>query len=56
MSNRQLDRRTILKRTAAFCAVGALATQTDATAKPRYRMGLQLYTVREPMAKTPSAP
>jgi len=46
-----MDRRTILKRSAAFCAVGALATQTDATAKPRYRMGLQLYTVREPMAR-----
>ncbi len=45
-----MDRRALLKRSAAFCA-GALAMQTDAAAKPRYRMGLQLYTVREPMAK-----
>lgn len=50
MSNRQLDRRTLLKRSAALFAVGALAMQTGAATKSRYRMGLQLYTVREPMA------
>jgi sugar phosphate isomerase/epimerase len=53
LPNHHLDRRKILKRSAAFCAVGALAMQTEAAAKPRYRMGLQLYTVREPMAKDP---
>ena len=51
MSNLYLNRRTLLKRSAAWCAVGGLAMQTDAATKPRYRMGLQLYTVREPMAK-----
>jgi sugar phosphate isomerase/epimerase len=46
------DRRTFLQYSAASLALGAPALRTaSAATKPRYRMGLQLYTVREPMAK-----
>ncbi len=52
MSVLVFDRRGFLQSAAALATVGALAS--DAIAAPRYRMGLQLYTIREPMAKDPA--
>jgi len=44
----RFDRRIFLQAAAAACAcAGAIA----ATTQPHFRMGLQMYTVREPMAK-----
>ncbi len=52
MSVLVFDRRGFLQSAAALATVGALAS--DAIAAPRYRMGLQLYTIREPMAQDPA--
>jgi sugar phosphate isomerase/epimerase len=47
-----LDRRTLLQCSAAYLALGTPTLRAATAAmKSRYRMGLQLYTVREPMAK-----
>jgi sugar phosphate isomerase/epimerase len=52
LTHHRLERRRLLQGSAASLALGALAMGTaHAATKPRYRMGLQLYTVREPMAK-----
>lgn len=52
MPHHRLERRSLLQGSAAFLALGTLAMRAAGAAmKPRYRMGLQLYTVREPMAK-----
>jgi sugar phosphate isomerase/epimerase len=52
MSDHCLERRRLMQRSAAFLALGTLAMRSaGAAAMPHYRMGLQLYTVREPMAK-----
>jgi hypothetical protein len=52
MSDHCLERRRLTQRSAAFFALGTVAMRSaGAAAKPRYRMGLQLYTVREPMAR-----
>ena len=52
MSHHRLERRRLLQGSAAFLALGTFAMpKAGAAMKPRYRMGLQLYTVREPMAK-----
>jgi sugar phosphate isomerase/epimerase len=46
------ERRAVLKSSAAVLALGLPTFRNaEAAAKPRFRMGLQLYTVREPMAK-----
>ena len=42
-------RRTFLQQAAAFAAAGALAP-IGLAAQPRYKMGLQLYTIRDAMA------
>jgi sugar phosphate isomerase/epimerase len=52
MSSFVFDRRGFLRSAAAVASLGGLAA--NASAKPRYRMGLQLYTIREPMAKDPA--
>jgi sugar phosphate isomerase/epimerase len=52
MSDHRLERRRLMQRAAALFTLGTLAIRSaGAAAKPHYRMGLQLYTVREPMAK-----
>jgi sugar phosphate isomerase/epimerase len=43
-------RRTFLQQAAAFASASALAPMSHAAA-PRYRMGLQLYTIRDAMAR-----
>lgn len=43
-----LDRRMFMQAGLALATAAAVA---EPAARPRYRMGLQLYTVREPMAK-----
>jgi sugar phosphate isomerase/epimerase len=51
-----IDRRNFLRQSAIFLAAtraGALLAGT--TRSKKYRMGLQLYTVREPMARAPVA-
>ena len=54
LSHHSLKRRRFMQGSAAFLALGTLAMRKSRAAKkPRYRMGLQLYTVREPMAKDP---
>ena len=51
MSITAFSRRAFLTSTLAAGAVAALAR--PAMARPRFDMGLQLYTVRDPMAKAP---
>ena len=49
------NRREILQATAALASMTGLGTSSAfSAAKSRYRMGLQLYTVREPMAQDPA--
>lgn len=45
-----LNRRVFLQAGLALAAAGAVGA---AAAKPRFRMGLQMYTVRQPMAQDP---
>ncbi len=53
-SHLRLARRGLLQSLAALASLGASGiTMANTTPKPRYRMGLQLYTVRDPMAKDP---
>ena len=52
MSGFRFSRRGFLQRATAVASATAFDARTaSANAKPRYRMGLQLYTVRDPMAK-----
>ena len=52
MSNPRAGRRSFLHGVAALGAAGAAGMGLgNAAAKPRFRMGLQLYTVRDPMAR-----
>jgi sugar phosphate isomerase/epimerase len=52
LAHARLDRRTLLQCSAALLALGSpVLHAASAAMKSRYRMGLQLYTVREPMAK-----
>lgn len=44
-------RRSFLRGAGALASLGAAGMSLANAATPRYRMGLQLYTVREPMAK-----
>jgi sugar phosphate isomerase/epimerase len=54
MSDHRLGRRGFLRYGAALTTFAAAGmNMAHAAAKPRYRMGLQLYTVRDPMAKDP---
>ena len=53
MQTFRLDRRDFLKGAAGAGVLMGLSSGIPANAKPRYEMGLQLYTVREPMAKAP---
>jgi sugar phosphate isomerase/epimerase len=54
LSSPRLARRALLQSFAALAALGAAGmTLANTASKPRYRMGLQLYTVRDPMAKDP---
>src|SRR5688572_21935275 len=46
------SRRGFLRSAAALASMSAIASA--ASAKSRYRMGLQLYTIRDPMAKDPA--
>jgi len=48
----RLQRRVFFQCAAALVLSGSGMTLADVT-KPRYRMGLQLYTVREPMGRDP---
>ena len=48
----RFSRRGFLQRATAVASVTAFNARTaSANAKPRYPMGLQLYTVRDPMAQ-----
>ena len=52
MSGLRFSRRGFLQRATAVASVTAINARTaSANAKPRYPMGLQLYTVRDPMAQ-----
>src|SRR5687767_8515114 len=52
MSDPRLGRRGFIQRAAALGALSAAGmTMANTATKPRYRMGLQLYTVRDPMGK-----
>jgi sugar phosphate isomerase/epimerase len=56
MPDHRPGRRRFLQRSAALAALGAFGggmKLANAASTPRFRMGLQLYTVREPMAKDP---
>jgi sugar phosphate isomerase/epimerase len=54
MPGSRLHRREFLRHAAVLASLGAtgMSVASGAT-KPRFRMGLQLYTVREPMAQDP---
>ncbi len=51
MSGFNSERRGFLQGVAATAACAVMSAH--AAAKPRYRMGLQMYTVRDPMARDP---
>jgi sugar phosphate isomerase/epimerase len=51
MQTTRRDRRAFLKHAAAFASMSALTANTSVANVPHFRMGLQMYTVREPMAK-----
>jgi sugar phosphate isomerase/epimerase len=53
LSEVRLGRRGFLQSAVALTSLGA-AGMSMAAAKPRFRMGLQLYTVRDPMAQDPA--
>jgi sugar phosphate isomerase/epimerase len=47
----RIPRREFLRNATALAGLAAAVMNSHAASKPRYRMGLQLYTVRDPMAK-----
>lgn len=53
MSQSRFDRRGFLQHVSSLAVLGALVAP-PAFAKSRYRMGLQLYTIRDPLAKDPA--
>ena len=55
MRTHSVNRRVFLQGAAGAGVLMGLGQGHAATAKPRFEMGLQLYTVRDPMAKDPLA-